>query len=250
MTRPQPLFALGLARSGTTALAGLLSSHPHIGLGIERYKDLYRQDEPLVDERLFERDRFFDFSDGWTNIVPDLDPAWRAHYAALEAKWDDLHYVGDKLVSVRIQHIWSSMPQARFVCIVRSVTEVAASWEARARNPEDAAWSARRGARRSVRQWNQATRRIRRALRQHPDRVVVVEHAAFFGDPAGQGLDRVLSWLGLGRTREIDQKFAENHARYRKAVHARTRRLDPEVEEFVRNAADMGAWRDVCEMAI
>ena len=130
------LFLAGLGRSGTTALVEVLAAHPRVVLGVERYKRLYPREEPVTRE-LFTRERFFALDDGMTNVVPANGEEWQVHYDAMAAKWDTAAYVGDKMVSIRMQHVWETLPEARFVCIVRDIEPVAASWEARARDPED-----------------------------------------------------------------------------------------------------------------
>ena len=182
---PDLLFLAGLGRSGTTALLEVFAAHAEVALGVERYKRLYPRDDEPVTAELFEEARFFDFGDGLTNLTPELAPEWAAHYEAMRAKWAGARYVGDKMVAIRLQHVWETLPDARFVCIVRDLEPVAASWEARARNPEDVGWGADQDATKAVAGWNRSLRRIRRAVRQRPEHAAVVEYDRFFGDPDG-----------------------------------------------------------------
>ena len=117
---------------------------------------------------LFEEDRFFDFTDGLTNLTPEPSPEWAPHYAAMRAKWRQARYVGDKMVAIRLQHVWQTLPEARFVCIVRDLEPVAASWEARAQNPDDLGWAADQDATKAVAGWNRSLRRVRRAVSGAP----------------------------------------------------------------------------------
>lgn len=243
------LLLAGLGRSGTTALFNVFSDHPQIVLGLERYKRLYRQDAAISRE-LFTEDRFFDFSDGATNVTPDAREAWATHYGKMRDRWSSATYVGDKLVTIRAQRIWETLPDARFVFIVREVHEVAASWDARARNSQDTEWSADRGARRAVVSWNKTARRIRRAVRQRPDHAVVVEHARFFADPAGESLGAALAWLGLERGPDVDQQFARVHRQFTSQVAPKARVLAPEDQAFVDEQVDEGCWRDLLAMAL
>jgi Sulfotransferase family len=241
----QLLFVAGLGRSGTTALMEVLVAHAEIALGVERFKRLYPRDEEPVTAELFEERRFFDFSDGLTNLTPDEAPEWAPHYDAMRAKWGRARYVGDKMVAIRLQHVWETLPEARFVCIVRDLEPVAASWEARARNPDDAGWSADQDATKAVAGWNRSLRRVRRAVRQHPDRAVVVEYDRFFGDERGRSLDRVLEWLGLDRSAEIDAAFAQVHATYVDKVAPKQRSLTPETLAFLQEHAERDVWDQV-----
>jgi len=242
---PSLLFLAGLGRSGTTALLEVCAAHPQVALGVERYKRLYPRDEEPVTADLFTEQRFFDFSDGLTNLTPGAAPEWAPHYEAMRGKWAQARYVGDKMVAIRLQHVWETLPDARFVCIVRDLEPVAASWEARARDPEDQGWSAEQDATKAVAGWNRSLRRVRRAVRQRPDHAVVVEYDRFFGDPAGTALDRVLAWLDLERTPDVDAAFAEVHRTYVEKVAPKERTLSPETLAFLEEHAERDVWKHV-----
>jgi hypothetical protein len=241
------LFVAGLGRSGTTALMEVLVAHADIALGVERYKRLYPRDAEPVTADLFTEERFFDFGDELTNLTPEQAPEWASHYDAMRAKWGTARYVGDKMVAIRVQHVWETLPDARFVCIVRDLEPVAASWEARAQNPDDLGWAADQGATKAVAGWNRSLRRVRRAVRQRPERAVVVEYDRFFGDPAGTSLGNVLEWLGLDRSPEIDAAFAQAHSTYVEKVAPKQRILSPETLAFLDEHAERDVWDQVTE---
>lgn len=250
MARHRLLFVAGLGRSGTTALFSVLSAHPQIVLGVERYKRLYIRNDVAITEDLFAHDRFFDFSDEATNLTPEIGQHWAVHYEQMRERWDSATYVGDKLVTIRAQRIWETIPDARFVFIVRDPQQVAASWHARASDPRDTAWGEARDARRAVGRWNQAVRRVRRAVRQRPDHAIVVEYERFFGDPAGSSLGAALSWLGLERGPEVDERFTAAHEQFVRDVAPKDRALSPEDHAFVDEHADRACWRDVTALAL
>jgi hypothetical protein len=239
------LFIAGLGRSGTTALLEVFVAHAEVALGVERYKRLYPRDDEPVTADLFTEERFFGFEDGLTNLTPAQAPEWAPHYEAMRAKWGRARYVGDKMVAIRLQHVWETLPDARFVCIVRDLEPVAASWEARARNPDDAGWGADQDATKAVAGWNRSLRRVRRAVKQRPDHAVVVEYDRFFGDPAGASLDRVLGWLGLDRSAEIDAAFHRVHRQYVENVAPKQRALAPETQAFLDQHAERDVWDQV-----
>lgn len=215
---------------------------------MERFKFAYPEDG--VRPSSFTRERFFDFSDGLTNIRPDVHERWAAYYRRLEEKWDDLAYVGDKITQIGIQRLWRTIPEAKFVCIVRDVEAVAASWDRRARNETDRAWSPASDARASVAQWNRGMRRIRRAVRQRPEQAAVVEYDHFFGDPDGASLRAVCDWLGLEPAEELRDEFARMHEQYRSVLNARDRRLSPADAEFVEQHAERRAWNALRQIAL
>ena len=242
---PDLLFLAGLGRSGTTALLEVVAAHEAVALGVERYKRLYPRDDEPVTAGLFEEQRFFDFTDGLTNLTPDRSPEWAPHYAAMRAKWPTARYVGDKMVAIRLQHVWETLPDARFVCIVRDLEPVAASWEARARDPDDVGWRADQDATKAVAGWNRSLRRVRRAVRQRPDHAAVVEYDRFFADPAGASLDRVLAWLGLDRSTELDAAFQRVHRQYVEKVAPKQRTLSAQTRDFLDAHAERDVWDQV-----
>ncbi len=248
MTTPTPLFVVGVGRSGTTTLASLLSSHPRVVIGQERYKALWGPRIAELTPACLTRERFFDFADGLTNIVPDSEERWRVHYERMDAQFDDASYVGDKLTVARMQALWEQHPTAQFVCIVRDVAEVAASWDRRATTVSDRGWPAILDAHRAVDFWNKHNARIRRAARQRPDQVAVVEHASFFGDAGARALRRVLSGLDLEMTPEVEAAFAAAHATYAE-VAAKERALSPEAQSFLDEHADLQLWRSLRRLA-
>lgn len=248
MTTPTPLFVVGVGRSGTTTLTSLLSTHPRVVIGQERYKALWGSRIGELTADCFTRERFFDFSDGLTNIVPDAEERWRVHYERMDRQFDGASYVGDKLTVARLQVLWEQHPTARFVCIVRDVAEVAASWDRRATTVTDRGWPESLDARKAVEFWNQHNARIRRAARQRPEQVAVVEHATFFGDPGAHALRRVLTGLDLEMTPAVETAFAAAHARYADVV-AQERVLSTEAQAFLEEHADLQLWRSLRRLA-
>ncbi len=250
MSQPTPLFLVGVGRSGTTALAEIFGVHPEIVMGMERFKFLWG---PRVDEyspELFERERFFDFSDGLTNIRPDVDPRWQHLYEQQEAKWDAARYVGDKMTKARIDQLWSKLPDARFVCIVRSPEDVAASWDARANTDSDVNWPARLNSERAIKAWNANNTRIRRAVRQRPEQAIVVEYESFFSDGEATSLRNVLQWLDLGFAPEVAAAFADAHEHYRSRIAGKERVLSPEVQELVDAKVSPRLWKHLRKLAV
>lgn len=244
------LFVAGLGRSGTTALMEVMASHPEIALGVERYKRLWPRAEIGALTPELERDRFFDFSDGLTNLVPERYPQWAAYYARMAAKWDTATYVGDKMTTLRMPELWRQHPDARFVCIVRDISQVAYSWQKRAHDPDDLTWPAEADAQRAVRRWNAALRQIRTAALERPDRVVVVEYSRFFGDARGGSLHAVLDLLGLADEPLVAAAFTRAHEVYADAIAGKPRELTEADRAFVEARANRLLWRRVKRLAV
>ncbi len=248
---PKLLFAVGLGRSGTTALWEVLSAHGRIVMGCERYKMLWNRHDirSLTAEHYRDRERFFDFDDGLTNITPAAAPRWANHYAAMEQRFDRAAYVGDKMTAIRIGTMSRTLPDPHFVAIVRDIWETAASWEIRARNPNDPGWHANYGGLAAVDAWQEATRKILRSQRLHPQNVSVVEHRSLFGDPEGRSLRRLLDVLGLDADDGVLEAFALAHGRYG-AVADKARDLPDDVVARILERHDTRLWRRVTRRAL
>ncbi len=242
------LFLAGVARSGTTALRSVLGAHPDIAVGMERFKKLWGSEIGSITPELFERERFFDFSDGLTNITPDVEWA-QERLADLDAKWDTARYRGDKMTVIRAQRLWENFPDARFCFIVRDVAQVASSWQRRAADDTDVSWRRDADAATSVAAWNTALQRVGKAVGQRPDRAVVVEYTRFFGDPDATAFHGIMDFLGLDPA-PILVTWRASHRTYVDSVAGRDRTLPPDVAAFIDEHADRATWDRVAALSL
>jgi hypothetical protein len=250
------LFVCGVSRSGTTELTRVLSAHSKIVLGVERYKRLWLPERmrlqrlwrskriKLLVPELFEREQFFDFGQGLTNITPELRQ-WRRHYARMAAKFDTAAYVGDKMTELRLSEIRPAFPNAKFIVIIRNVYEVAFSWDQRARDPSDI-WPVTHEARRAVLGWNKGLRDLASYLQRFGDAVTYVEYRSFFGDPERRELNRLLDYLDLEPDEAIVQRFVRANEVYQERIVGKDRTLDPEIAAFIKRNADLDLWNRLC----
>jgi hypothetical protein len=191
MSKKNYLFVCGCPRSGTTGLGLLLASDPRIAIGIERYNGLsMRQD--IVPE-LFEKNRFANPIQGDT-WYSDLLKHHPNYYTPILKKLDTAFYVGDKIpwLYKRFGRLAETMPGAKVLVILRNIFDVAASFEARANNPEDRNWDWRTEA--AVEQWTESLT----ALQNAPKRlnIIAVVYEELFIN--GRGLEEIFDFLELG----------------------------------------------------
>jgi hypothetical protein len=55
------LFLCGCPRSGTTELCRILNKHPHLSIGMERYKFIYEKQLEKLNDNFFSKEKFFSF---------------------------------------------------------------------------------------------------------------------------------------------------------------------------------------------
>ena len=195
------LFVCGVPRSGTSALAKLLNTSPHVVLGVERYKrllTLYGKGRPDgVRDRihgLFRRERLLG-----DKTPEDSKPFPPAEKGAAMAKWEHATYVGDKVPQLykRLDTLSAACPEARFICIVRNPYGVAASWQRRADDKDDS-WPEENGFARGVEAWNEGLGCALDALESLDGRFVAVQYESLFGGKRGmQQYLALMDWLGF-----------------------------------------------------
>jgi len=150
------LFVCGCPRSGTSYLQSILVRHPAIALGMERFnlRLLARTLMPTD----FERERFFrmEAGDTWYDDLAHFP--WRQR--RVEAHYDTAEYVGDKAPQGYevFDHLITNFPDVRFICLVRNLFDVAASYEGRQRDVVH--WNPDWGPRKAVEHWNASLKAI------------------------------------------------------------------------------------------
>lgn len=146
------LFVTGCPRSGTQVLNRVISAHPDIALGNERFNK--RLDRRELYPRDFTRDRFFDIQrrDTWYRSLDEFS----TYYDRLKFKYDNAVYVGDKYPGAfqRYGHLVGNFGDIRFIFILRNIYDVAMSFEAR--RARGVHWPADGGAEYAVARWNEA----------------------------------------------------------------------------------------------
>lgn len=240
------LIVTGVARSGTTALAELLNIHPGICIGVERFKFRYLR-ENCFDAELFEKDRFFDFRKGDTNLLPSARPAWAPIYEAAQAKWDDAAVVGDKtpdLIPV-LHDFMAQNPDFKFLCILRNLKDVGLSWQARAERTRDA-WPRGRGFVAACESWANQQLILHELMRDKSirRRLLLLDYDNMYASPdvTEQG---IMQFLGL----EPDPAFHDLLAEHAEFAAGKPSKKVPAKFASIYSTVDMGQARGLRKVA-
>lgn len=172
------LFLGGSPRSGTTALTDYLNQHEEILVCMERYKHI----QSRLDPALFTFERILDYvpkREGGETNTP------REHHVQLLAKKDPakLRWIGDKHPGyVRsLDMLSENNPGAHFILTYRPLEEVAESFEARSKNPEDPWLGGRDGFALGIQFWNLAMKSAREFVESGTNpNVLIVSYYDFF----------------------------------------------------------------------
>jgi hypothetical protein len=229
----RPLFVGGCGqRSGTTAFADYLNQHQQILVCRERYRHAARRINPSF----FTFERILSHDEEVTNKR-------REYHEKLLKKKDpaQLKWIGDKapLYVNHLKLLQKNNPEARFIVLYRPVEEVAESFEARAKDPQDK-WSSENGFEKGVRNWNRALLRTRKFLKgDSARRLLIVDYHDFFrGDEACIAL--VSEFLELEFDEEIRKAWKRISLRF-KEKRRHKKPLDEEEASFLKENKDFAA---------
>ncbi|WP_282177113.1 sulfotransferase family protein [Vibrio nereis] len=236
------LFVAGCARSGTSALAQLLSGSQDIVIGMERYGHLVQPDDFRLNESHFTKERFFEMKDGDT-FYEDFDK-FHKFDANLEKKFDDCKWIGDKRPDLyeSYDQLFKAFPSCTLIFIYRNLEDVASSYQARIKKGEN--WPASKDFKAAVREWNRSLYLTREALKKGYNIKVVDYDSIFCSD---KKIDPIFNCLGLNMDEGIDQKVREIRERSSQLVTERKSYLSKVELDYIENNAkkflinDLGA---------
>ena len=234
------LFVCGCPRSGTSYFQSILAWHPAIALGMERFNLRLFAGKLLPSD--FERERFFrmEAGDTWYDDLSHFP--WSQRRA--EAHYDTAEYVGDKVPRAYefFDHLIPHFPGVRFICLVRNVFDVAASYEARQRHR--APWNPDWGPRKAVEHWNASLKAILAYSDVAPILPVVYEDLV----ASEATVDSVAAFLGID-PEPLRTGWRNKRLQNRPEPGAGVSRLTAEDVAFIGAAADRDALARVFQLA-
>ncbi len=246
MSTPQrKLFVFGVGRSGTTALVHVLNSHPQVCVGMERYKYPFTR-EKVIDPEFFSFERFFDFRETDTNLLPTNDTTAKRLYREMRPRYQDAAIVGDKVPHLLhlIRPLHKAFADSSFIYLLRDASEVASSWHARATNPTDR-WPAQNDFRKAVEVWNNMNRGALDLVNEGLPVLILNYNSFFWGDEG----DRLLAFLHLEQHGAYQDGYGKASAQF---LSGRTRKAPPVVSgqrEHVGRNADFSTYEQLLKLS-
>lgn len=174
------LFIAGPGRSGTTALMEYLNDHPRVLVCQERYKWVPKR---TVSPELFTPERILEFEEDYEKRNTEER---RRYHAELISRKDseELKWIGDKYPSYVKNLILLAVnnPGASFIFTYRPVEEVAESFEARSKNPEDPWLGGKDGFSLGIQNWNMSLQNVRDFIESgvNPNALILSYHDFFY----------------------------------------------------------------------
>ena len=240
------LYIGGPSRSGTTALTSYLNRHPEMMICRERFKWIPRKD---VTPQVFTFERILDFEDGYEKR--DTPRRKQVHEELVGSKDSGkLRWMGDKYPGYvrRLDVLSENNPGASFILTYRPVEEVAESFEARSRNPEDAWLGGKEGFRLGVEAWNKAMQHTRDFIQSgvNPNVLVVGYHDFFYRNEefmplVSRFLDLTFDEAVLRAWKEESRSFEEER-REKEPVDEEQQAL---IDEYADREAEAGVLRRI-----
>ena len=218
-------------------------------MGVERYGRIPAKE---ITPELFAFERILDYG-----AEDSLRP--REYYADLLSRKDPerLKWVGDKFPGYAkwLRPLSENNPGSYFIILYRPIEEVAESWEARSRNPDDPWLGGKNGFKLGVQMWNNIQQKTRRFVESGlGEGVLIVSYHDFFyrNEECVPLLSR---FLGIEFDETVRRTWKEMSAEFEKGRRPK-RALTVEQEAYIRREKDAAAeewvlsrierqWRDV-----
>lgn len=238
------LFVCGCPRSGTTAVWRLLTRHPSIGMGVERY--INKVDGHFIEltPELFEKQRFFDLQPGDTHFSDLTSDGAGKYYKDLKPRYDKCLWLGDKspILYKNFNGLFYRFPNAHVFFVVRDVYEVALSFELRKQDQTDN-WDL--DYKDAVTKWNESISQALKYRKLGNQLFFVDYNDLYYGD---YDISILFNWLKLDAFQEL-HTFHKNERIFSQRLMEKTKQpLDKAQVEYIRDKADFSAFNEIQTM--
>lgn len=235
------LFVCGCPRSGTTALWRLLTRHPKIGMGVERY--INKVDGHFIEltADLFEKERFFSLQEGDTHF-PDLTSGGAGkYYADLESRFEACEWLGDKMpILYKNYHgLFYRFPNAHVVFILRDVYEVATSFEMRLRAPKDN-WD--HDYKDAVKKWNESLKKTL-AYKKKGARIFCIDYDELYYND--YDLEKLFHSLELDCFKQLWTFYKNEKIFAQRLIDKRKEILTEDQKKYILEHADFNTYKEL-----
>lgn len=196
-------FICGCARSGTTALWKLMTAHPEVVVGMERFAGLVQHKFDLSDN-LFNKDRFFDLYPNDT-FYNDLYVGIKGvYYKEVAQRYDKALIYGDKIPSLynHYKNLNSAFPDVKIIFIYRNIFDVAASFNERAAKAIN--WPATRDYKVAIDHWNKSLQSTLHYIKSGGNVLCLEYEKLLWG---GVDVELILNFFELKSYKSFDAKL-------------------------------------------
>lgn len=231
------LFICGTARSGTTAMWRLLTSDERVVIGLERYIGLCSKH--ALTEELFSIERFTTLYEGDT-FYQDLSIPYYKKVKVLLATAD---YVGDKIPMLfhYFDRLFTNIPTAKVIFMLRNIIDVASSYEARANDNNDTAWTANRRTAAAIKDWHQSLLVLQKY--SNDSRVFPIIYEDFFSTT--NSIEALYQFLQLEPNHAVQTRYDAVLSKSSQLEKQRKRELTIDAVQQICETAPFELYRDV-----
>jgi hypothetical protein len=239
-------FICGCARSGTTALWRLVSAHPEVAIGIERYIGLAKPKEFSLSEDLFDESRFFDLHEADTHYKNLFEGGRGKYYQELISRYSNCKIWGDKIPPLYnyYNELSSSFAGVKIIFIFRNIFDVAQSFNARAE--QGVHWPPSRDYSVAVTRWNQSLMKTLQYVKKGGEVLCLEYEELFWG---GVQPEIIENFLGLSASNELSEQLESLVKESTELDQKREVSLTTPQKQYLMHKANFGAYKEMLRLS-
>jgi hypothetical protein len=245
MSEKKYLFITGCPRSGTSALWRIITSHPKIMLGMERFSGQMVNHE--LSPELYREERFYNIMHGDTSVGDShlYLPAPEMRHSV----YKQIVYIGDKLpyLYLFLDTLAEKFSGAKVVFINRNIFDLATSYNARAEDSNDLSWNRDMRSEKAIRHWTDALTKLQ-SIPSGVDLACVNYESIFYQN---SNIKPIFDFLGLDFSSEVVQAHQEviNNSKNLENIR-RERKLSSNEIFNICTSAPFELYRQIAKKAI